>query len=226
MRDRIDIGAVVVAVEPVQVDRRRHHLAARQPPQARLRCLPAGSRGREPLSRSAHSSSGSWLPPTIGGAGCAQRRGGRDRPAATQRSSAAFGKQPAAGDLGAGHGAVGDQLVELALATAADRWRPRRWSASSGIMHMPAHICIWFRNLTDFEPNASICAEIAMPDNASALQLVLSGDPALFAIVRLSLLVSLSAVVLRGADRPAARRAARADALSRPRGRHRRRSTR
>jgi tungstate transport system permease protein len=34
-----------------------------------------------------------------------------------------------------------------------------------------------------------------MPDNVSALQLVLSGDPALFAIVRLSLLVSLSAVL-------------------------------
>lgn len=33
-----------------------------------------------------------------------------------------------------------------------------------------------------------------MPDNTSALQLVLSGDPALFAIVRLSLIVSLSAV--------------------------------
>ena len=35
-----------------------------------------------------------------------------------------------------------------------------------------------------------------MPDDVSALQLVLSGDPALLAIVRLSLLVSLSAVVL------------------------------
>src|SRR5262245_62590553 len=34
-----------------------------------------------------------------------------------------------------------------------------------------------------------------MPDNVSALQLVLTGDPALVAIVRLSLLVSLSAVV-------------------------------
>jgi len=34
-----------------------------------------------------------------------------------------------------------------------------------------------------------------MPDDVSALQLVLTGDPALFAIVRLSLLVSLSAVV-------------------------------
>src|SRR6184192_1026416 len=35
-----------------------------------------------------------------------------------------------------------------------------------------------------------------MPNDVSALQLVLSGDPALFAIVRLSLVVSLSAVVL------------------------------
>jgi len=34
-----------------------------------------------------------------------------------------------------------------------------------------------------------------VPDNASALQLVLSGDPTLMAIVRLSLAVSLSAVV-------------------------------
>src|SRR3977135_84106 len=37
-----------------------------------------------------------------------------------------------------------------------------------------------------------------MPDNASALQLLLTGDPALLAIVRLSLLVSCSAVVLGG----------------------------
>ena len=35
-----------------------------------------------------------------------------------------------------------------------------------------------------------------MPADLSALQLVLSGDAALFAIVRLSLYVSLSAVVL------------------------------
>src|SRR6266550_1273481 len=34
-----------------------------------------------------------------------------------------------------------------------------------------------------------------MPDDVSALQLVLSGDPALLAIVRLSLVVSLSAVL-------------------------------
>jgi ABC-type tungstate transport system substrate-binding protein len=34
-----------------------------------------------------------------------------------------------------------------------------------------------------------------MPDNVSALQLLLTADPALLAIVRLSLIVSLSAVV-------------------------------
>jgi tungstate transport system permease protein len=38
----------------------------------------------------------------------------------------------------------------------------------------------------------------AMPQSVSALQLVLTGDPALLAIVRLSLLVSLSAVIFGG----------------------------
>lgn len=37
-----------------------------------------------------------------------------------------------------------------------------------------------------------------MPENVSALQLVLSGDPALFAIVKLSLIVSLSAALFGG----------------------------
>jgi tungstate transport system permease protein len=37
---------------------------------------------------------------------------------------------------------------------------------------------------------------MAVPENLSALQLVLNGDPALYAIVRLSLVVSLSAVLL------------------------------
>ena len=34
-----------------------------------------------------------------------------------------------------------------------------------------------------------------MPDNVSALHLVLTGDPALYAIVRLSLIVSISAML-------------------------------
>jgi len=37
-----------------------------------------------------------------------------------------------------------------------------------------------------------------MPDDVSELQLLLAGDPALLAIVRLSLIVSLSAVVFGG----------------------------
>src|SRR5215475_12060984 len=41
-----------------------------------------------------------------------------------------------------------------------------------------------------------ICRKVTMPDGASALSLVLGGDPALYAIVGLSLLVSLSATAL------------------------------
>src|SRR2546429_5292433 len=54
------------------------------------------------------------------------------------------------------------------------------------------------QKLTILAPSAQgVCrTEISMPQDATALQLVLSGDPALFAIVRLSLYVSLSAVVL------------------------------
>ena len=58
-----------------------------------------------------------------------------------------------------------------------------------------------------------------MHPDASALDLVMTGDPALLAIVRLSLLVSLTAVLFAAADRRAARRVHRADALSRPRRR-------
>ncbi len=52
-------------------------------------------------------------------------------------------------------------------------------------------------------------------DASSALTLILSGDPTLFAIVRLSLLVTLSATRACGAGRPAARRGRGADAVSR-----------
>jgi tungstate transport system permease protein len=49
-------------------------------------------------------------------------------------------------------------------------------------------------NLTISGCSAQYCT--VMPENVSALDLVLTGDPTLFAIVRLSLLVSLSAVGL------------------------------
>src|SRR5262249_60779224 len=53
-----------------------------------------------------------------------------------------------------------------------------------------------------FDHNRAVCKEsivrpdFFMPTGFSALQLVLSADPALIAIVRLSLIVSLSAVLL------------------------------
>jgi tungstate transport system permease protein len=46
--------------------------------------------------------------------------------------------------------------------------------------------------------NFSLLMASTVADNISALHLVLSGDPGLFAIVRLSLLVSLSAVLFAG----------------------------
>jgi len=54
------------------------------------------------------------------------------------------------------------------------------------------------RKLTDFVTKCNMAQpkRQPMPDGTSALQLVLAGDPALMAIVRLSLIVSLSAVVL------------------------------
>jgi tungstate transport system permease protein len=53
------------------------------------------------------------------------------------------------------------------------------------------------QKLTLFESKCNMAQQdTAMPDGTSALQLVLAGDPALLAIVRLSLIVSLSAVAL------------------------------
>src|SRR5438128_7327055 len=54
------------------------------------------------------------------------------------------------------------------------------------------------RNLTTSEPSAQDMQGITvnMPGDVSALHLVLTGDPALLSIVRLSLIVSLSAVLL------------------------------
>jgi tungstate transport system permease protein len=58
-----------------------------------------------------------------------------------------------------------------------------------------------YEQITKFDHNRGFCTRcaegwISMPGDVSALQLVLTGDPALLAIVRLSLIVSLSAVVL------------------------------
>src|SRR5712691_945402 len=56
-----------------------------------------------------------------------------------------------------------------------------------------------YADISRIDHNGIICTRclrgnLAMPDDVSALQLVLTGDPALVAIVRLALIVSLSAV--------------------------------
>src|SRR5260370_16416866 len=73
--------------------------------------------------------------------------------------------------------------------------RPRWWSKipSCICMHISAYV-------QSFDKRRNFCRtrprEAAMSDQWSAWQLILSGDAALFAIVRLSLVVSLSAVAL------------------------------
>jgi len=52
------------------------------------------------------------------------------------------------------------------------------------------------QKLTVLEPNARKITGLDMPTDASAIDLVLRADPALLAIVRLSLIVSLSAVLM------------------------------
>ena len=60
-----------------------------------------------------------------------------------------------------------------------------------------------------------------MTGDVSALHLVLTGDPGLFAIVRLSLIVSLSAVLFAALIGVPIGALHGAHAVSRPRGRHR-----
>src|SRR5215831_10649812 len=71
--------------------------------------------------------------------------------------------------------------------------RPRRWSAGRACIDMNLNA-----DLTITAQSAKKQAEdrIFMPTGISALQLVLTADPALIAIVRLSLIVSLSATLL------------------------------
>src|SRR6187200_2776794 len=68
-------------------------------------------------------------------------------------------------------------------------------------MQIPAKLC----NNIQADRISGRCAiycnriyDLAMPEHTSALQLMLTGDPALLAIVRLSLIVSLSATLLAG----------------------------
>ena len=132
-------------------------LAARRAAAVRLRCLPAGSRAASrsraaPIpaaDRGCRRRSAAAVP-------CAQcRRPGKPggQPAVERR----LREQPLAGDLGAGHGAVGHQLVELALGQPQVGAPPRRWSAAP-VMQYPANSCKSIRKLTIFAQNARFCA--------------------------------------------------------------------
>ena len=142
VRDRVGIGALVVAVEPVQVNGRRHDLAAGEPPQAGFAAF---RQAREPRPAFAQRP---FQQRIVAAADdrrrrLGQRRGGqqaRRHPAVERR----LRKQPAAGDLGAGHRAVGHQLIELALG------QPEIGGGLVGgqkirHLHKPVNSCIWFQ---------------------------------------------------------------------------------
>src|SRR5262245_48672701 len=79
----------------------------------------------------------------------------------------------------------------------ADKLRPRRWLAGRPCVYMRI-----YADVHEIDHIRVVCetsrreTEFFMPTDVSALQLVMSADPTLIAIVRLSLTVSLSAVLL------------------------------
>ena len=78
--------------------------------------LPSGRMARPaPLLISAHCSSGSWLPPTIGGGSAGTTPSGRAMPASSQRSRSARGNSHLPVTLVHGIAPLRHQLVELAL---------------------------------------------------------------------------------------------------------------
>src|SRR5262245_11783562 len=79
----------------------------------------------------------------------------------------------------------------------ADKLRPRRWLAGRPCVYMRI-----YADVHEIDHIRVVCetsrreTEFFMPTDVSALQLVMSADPTLIAIVRLSLTVSLTAVLL------------------------------
>src|ERR1700724_3592099 len=104
-------------------------------------------------------------------------------------------KPPLSGHLAAGDRAGGNQFVELALPKPDIVGQPR-WRSGSPFLHLYSYI----RSCSIYGQSWDSCrtrpVENAMSDQLGAWQLILTGDANLFAIVRLSLAVSLSAVAL------------------------------
>ena len=114
VRDRLDVGVLVVAVEPVQMDRRRRHLAAREPPQPGLAAFrqarePAAALAQRPFQQRIVAAADDRRRRRV------RERRRRDEPGRQPAVERGLREQPLAGHLGAGHGAVRHQLVELAL---------------------------------------------------------------------------------------------------------------
>ena len=191
----VDIGLLVIAVETVQMDCRDHHFATHQPPQSFLASFreareAAAAFAQRPFQQRILTAADDRRRSRMRKNG---RRNQARRHPAVERGAR---KQPAPGHLGAGHRAVRDELIELALGQSQI---VRRLVGGQQVRHR--HRYANDAAVTEIDHNGTICTrclqmDIPMPADVSALQLVLTGDPALFAIVRLSLIVSLSAVVL------------------------------
>ena len=93
--------------------------------------------------------------------------------------------------------------------------RPSRRSSGWANDRSPSRR-VWSRSSLAARLDCGECS--LMPEEASALELVFSGDPALYAIVRLSLAVSLGATLLAAMLGGTARRTAGAEPLPGPTG--------
>ena len=112
--DRLRVRHVVVAIEPMQVNRGRDHLAAREPLQSGLAAFRQARQPRPAFAQRPFQQ-------RIVAAADDQRRrrmGKRCRPRVPGGKPAIerrLRKQPFAGHLRAGHGGVRNELIELAL---------------------------------------------------------------------------------------------------------------
>ena len=112
--DRCEIGGFVIAIEPVQMDGRDHHLASGQPPQAFLAAF--GQAGEAGIAFAQRP----FQQRIVTAADDRRRRhlrqaGGRDQSGGNPAVEGGARKQPASGHLAARDGAVCHQLVKLAF---------------------------------------------------------------------------------------------------------------
>ena len=187
---------LVITLQSVQVDGRDHHLAARQPPQSffasfRQAREAAAALAQRPFQQRIMAAADDRRRSDIG------ERRRRDQAGRHPAVEGSARKQPTARHLGARHRALRHELIELALGQAqvgrglVGGQEDRACAKYADNMQLLRKLTISAASAQDAQRDG-----LAMPSDVSALQLVLTGDPALLAIVRLSLIVSLSAVFL------------------------------